>query len=196
MQTPNGTVRLFDRGVRLSTYTTILCSSLHAPVQDFFSAYGEDAFFVATHHYKTQSVIKYLGRATSTSKGLPYCSLSPAVAQGFLRDALTTKQLRIEIYESDGGKATYKWKLGKSASPGNLADVEELLFAHTDMLAAPVILALKVAVKDGVKTVGIAYADTSMRDMGVSEFVDNELFSNTEVRTVELGRDGAAWARG
>lgn len=65
---------------------------------------------------------------------------------------------------------------------GNLGSVEELLFAHTDMLAAPVILALKLVVKDNVKTVGVAFADTSLREMGVSEFVDNDLFSNTEVR--------------
>lgn len=64
---------------------------------------------------------------------------------------------------------------------GNLGSVEELLFAHTDMLAAPVILALKLVVKDNVKTVGVAFADTSLREMGVSEFVDNDLFSNTEV---------------
>lgn len=46
-------------------------------------------------------------------------SLSNAVAQGFLRDALTSKQLRIEIYEAEGGgKGGNKWKEGKSASPG------------------------------------------------------------------------------
>ena len=129
-------------------------------------------------------MLKYLGKATATSKGLASCTLSSAVAQGFLRDALTTKQLRIEIYEPEGSRASNKWQLAKSASPGNLAQVEELLFAHTDMLAAPVILALKVAIKDGVKTVGVAFADTSMREMGVSEFVDNELFSNTEVRVI------------
>lgn len=52
------------------------------------------------------------------------------------------------------------------------------------MLAAPVILALKLVVGEGgVKTVGFAFADTSLQEMGVSEFVDNDLFSNTEVRS-------------
>lgn len=184
--TPAGTVRLFDRG-------------------EFFSAFGPDAYYVATHHYKasnalstshsassssltasrplqTQTVIKKLGKITSSNPdGLPAVTLSPAVAQSFLRDALTTKQLRIELYESEGGKNSAKWRLGKSASPGNLGSVEELLFAHTDMLAAPVILALKLSVKENIKTVGVAFADTSRQDMGVSEFVDNDLFSNTEV---------------
>ncbi|KAK4702829.1 DNA mismatch repair protein MSH2, partial [Phenoliferia sp. Uapishka_3] len=158
------------------------CAAVRKLPPEFFTAHGVDAIYVATNHFRTQSVLKYLGKSTATSKGLASCTLSTAVAQGFLRDALTTKQLRIEIYESDGSKASNKWKLAKSASPGNLAAVEELLFAHTDMLAAPVILALKVVVKDNVKTVGVAFADTSLREMGVSEFVDNDLFSNTEVR--------------
>ena len=32
------------------------------------------------------------------------------------------------------------------------------------------------------KIVGVAFADTSVRELGVSDFVDNELFSNTEVK--------------
>jgi DNA mismatch repair protein MSH2 len=32
------------------------------------------------------------------------------------------------------------------------------------------------------KAVGIAFADTSVRELGVADFVDNDLFSNTEVR--------------
>ncbi|KAM0786928.1 hypothetical protein ACM66B_002350 [Microbotryomycetes sp. NB124-2] len=167
--TPPGTVRLFDRG-------------------DFFSAFGPDAYFVATHHFKTQTVIKKLGKITSQHPdGLPAVTLSKAVAQSFLRDALTTKQLRIEIFEQSGSKSSGKWTLGKSASPGNLGSVEELLFAHSDMLAAPVILSLKLQVKDNVKTVGVAFADTSMQRIGVAEFVDNDLFSNTEALLIQLG---------
>lgn len=166
--TPTGTVRLFDRG-------------------DFFSAFGTDALYVATHHFKTPTVIKYLGRSTATSPGLAAVTLSPAIAQSFLRDALTTRQLKIEIYASDGGKSGSKFKLSKSASPGNLGSVEELLFAHTDMLAAPVIMAIKLVMKEGVKIIGVAFADTSQQEMGVSEFVDNDMFSNTESLVIQLG---------
>jgi len=121
-------------------------------------------------------VIKHQGRSGKT---LPTCNLSCAVAQSFLREALTTRALRIEIYGPDkGGKSL---SLLKSASPGNLGPVEELLFAHSDMLQAPVILALNLRVKDNVKTVGVAFADTSVHEMGVAQFEDNDLFSNTEV---------------
>lgn len=110
--------------------------------------------------------------------------LSHAGAQAFLRDALTTRQLRIEIWAPEGGgvgRGSTKWTLDKSASPGNLTAVENLLFTNTDLLAAPVIVALRLQVKDNVKSIGVAFADTSMQEMGVSEYVDNELFSNTEV---------------
>ncbi|TKA53604.1 hypothetical protein B0A53_03895 [Rhodotorula sp. CCFEE 5036] len=167
-----GTVRLFDRS-------------------DFYCAYGKDAYYVANNHFKTQTVLKYLGSPTATEPdGLPSVVLSHAVAQAFLRDALTTKQLRVEIWQPEGGgvgRGTTKWTLAKSASPGNLTAVENLLFTNTDLLAAPVIVALKLQVKDSVKTVGVAFADTSMQEMGVSEFVDNELFSNTEALLIQLG---------
>lgn len=89
------------------------------------------------------------------------------------------------MWEPEGGgvgRGATKWRLAKTASPGNLGAVEDLLFAHTDLLAAPVIVAVRVQVKDSVKTVGVAYADSSAREMGVAQFVDTDLFSNTEVR--------------
>ena len=36
--------------------------------------------------------------------------------------------------------------------------------------------------KTKVKAVGVAFADTSVRQLGVADFVDNDIFSNTEVR--------------
>lgn len=32
-----------------------------------------------------------------------------------------------------------------------------------------------------LRTVGVAFADTSVRQLGVADFVDNDLFSNIEV---------------
>lgn len=70
-----------------------------------------------------------------------------------------------------------------------------MLFGNIDITSAPVVLAIKVAntpvapgsvSKVKTKTVGVAFADTSVRELGVADFVDNELFSNTEVRTLCL----------
>lgn len=67
------------------------------------------------------------------------------------------------------------------------------MFTNSDVLSAPIVVAIKVASAAGgekakAKTVSVAYADTSVayadtsvREIGAAEFVDNDLFSNTEV---------------
>ncbi|THH09566.1 hypothetical protein EW145_g1915 [Phellinidium pouzarii] len=195
------TIRLFDR-------------------RDFFSAHGADAQYIAAHVFHTQSVIKHLGSAAKG--GLPSVTLSNNVATAFLRDALTARQLRVEIWapEPGQGKKTAKFRLEKEASPGNLQAVEDLLFVNTDLLSAPIIMAVKIgmsptfglslryfmnklrissAYDSGIpptgpaststsktKTVGVAFADTSVREIGVSEFIDSDLFSNVESLIIQL----------
>ena len=69
----------------------------------------------------------------------------------------------------------------KQASPGNLQDVEEDFAGQIE--SAPVILAVKIQHKAEVRTVGVSFADASVRELGISEFVDNDLYSNLEVRS-------------
>lgn len=45
-----------------------------------------------------------------------------------------------------------------------------------------IVMSLKVATVNGARTVGAAFADVTSRQLGVAEFADNDLFSNTEVR--------------
>ena len=92
-----GTIRLFDRGT-------------------FYSAYGPDAHYIATHVFQTNSVIKNLGAKNNT---LPSVSMNQMQATGFLRDALTSKQLRVEIWvQESSGKKNVKgqFKLEKEVS--------------------------------------------------------------------------------
>ncbi|CAE6417143.1 unnamed protein product [Rhizoctonia solani] len=166
---PEDTIRLFER-------------------QDYYSAHGPDATFVATHVYHTLSVIKQLG---SGKNSLPSVTLSSAVAKIFLREALTTRQLRIEIWTPEGGKGKNasgsRWELSRKASPGNLQDVEDLLFSNTDLESAPIVMAVRLGKKDaGSKVVGVAFADASAREIGVSEFADNDLLSNFEALLIQL----------
>lgn len=67
----------------------------------------------------------------------------------------------------------------KQASPGNLQDIEEELAGHIE--SSPVILAVKISTKEDSRMVGVAFADASKRGLGVSEFADNDLYSNLEV---------------
>lgn len=77
------------------------------------------------------------------------------------------------------------------ASPGNLQAVEDLLFANSDFVSAPIVMAVKLAttpvsesVHAKLRSVGVAFADTTSREIGMADFVDNELFSNLEVCSV------------
>ena len=72
---------------------------------------------------------------------------------------------------------------GVQASPGNLQQVEDLLFSQSDLLASPIVLSLRLSMIDDVRTVGAAFADASARELGVAQFADNDLFSNVEVST-------------
>ncbi|GAA94508.1 uncharacterized protein L969DRAFT_91533 [Mixia osmundae IAM 14324] len=162
-----GTLRIFER-------------------QEDYTAHGDDAVFVATHVFKTNTVLTYWGG--SGSAAVPSCKMSRSVATNLLREALTLRQLRIEIWKDSSSKtSSAQLTLVRQASPGNLGDVEDLLFGNIDLVSSPVIMAIRLSTKDGITTIGMAYADTSLRRIGLTEFVDNDLFSNTESLLVQLG---------
>ncbi|KAH6583996.1 hypothetical protein BASA61_007758 [Batrachochytrium salamandrivorans] len=159
-----GTLRLFERNGG-----------------DYYSVHGDDAIFVSEHVYKTATVLKNLG------SGLPSCTLSKLNAMTFLKEMLTEKQYRIEIWAPDSSKGG-NWKVSKRASPGNLQSVEDLLFVNAEVSSSPVILAVTVTTRGADKVIGVGYTDaTTMRKLGVCEFVDNETFTNFESILVQLG---------
>jgi DNA mismatch repair protein MSH2 len=78
------------------------------------------------------------------------------------------------------------WKVVKQASPGNLQDVEDELGGQLE--ASPMILAVKISTKTSeARSVGVCFADASVRELGVSEFLDNDLYSNFEAFLIQLG---------
>lgn len=89
-----GTIRLFDRS-------------------EYYSLHGPDALYVAANVYRTNTVIKYLGAGGKS--GLPSVTLSSNNAKVFLREALTAKQLKVEIWapEAGQGKRATKFRLDK-----------------------------------------------------------------------------------
>jgi DNA mismatch repair protein MSH2 len=101
----HGTVRLFLR---------------HSSDRDYYSAHGPDAHYVATNVFHTNSVIKWLGKGASgpNKSGLASVTMNEMMAKSFLREALTGKQLRIEIWvpEKGQGKKATKFVLDKEAS--------------------------------------------------------------------------------
>ena len=126
--------------------------------------------------------MRQLGRNDHT--GLPSVTMTVTVFRQFLREALYKLGKRVEIWASPNGRMN--WKMVKQASPGNLQDVEEDLGALAE--AAPVILAVKISAKaTEARAVGVCFADASARELGVSEFLDNDLYSNFEALLIQLG---------
>ena len=83
-----------------------------------------------------------------------------------------------------------QWKLDRQASPGNLQGVEDELGSGMESQgeSAPIILAVKVSAKaTEARSVGVCFADASVRELGVSEFLDNDLYSNFESLLIQLG---------
>ena len=69
-----------------------------------------------------------------------------------------------------------------------MQSVEDLLFANSDFSSPPIVMAIKLATaadalssKVKLRSVGIAFADTTVQEIGVSDFIDNDLFSSLEV---------------
>lgn len=130
--------------------------------------------------YKTTSVLKQLGKADT---GLPSVTMTTTVYRNLLREALFRLGKRVEIWENAGRN---QWKLKKQASPGNLQDVEDELGGQVD--SAPMILAVKISAKASeARNVGVCFVDASVRELGVSEFLDNDLYSNFESLLIQLG---------
>lgn len=65
---------------------------------------------------------------------------------------------------------------------------EELGAGGGSVESAPIILAVKVSAKASeARNVGVCFADASVRELGVSEFLDNDLYSNFESLVIQLG---------
>lgn len=110
-------------------------------------------------------------------------TMTITVYRNFLREALFKLGKRVEIWETTG---RMQWKIKKQASPGNLQDVEDELGGQLD--SAPIILAVKVSARASeARNVGVCFADASVRELGVSEFLDNDLYSNLESLLIQLG---------
>ncbi|KAJ1939301.1 MSH2 protein, partial [Linderina macrospora] len=141
---------------------------------DYYSVHGPDATYVANVVYKTPSVLKKLGG------NLPSCTMSRVVAENFMRDALLNYQLRVEIYASQVRDGS--WSIAKTASPGNLQEVDEMLFRNSEVATVPLVMAVMAKGEQ----VGVAFVDPAQRSIGVCEFIDNDVYSNLESLVIQL----------
>lgn len=165
---PATTVRFFDRS-------------------DYYSCHGSDAEFVAKCVFKSTNVVKIMAPAGSDVE-VPYVVLNKNNFEGFVRDLLLVRNYRVEVYTNKGPmKTSNEWVLEFKGSPGNLSQFEDLLFANNDMVAGSALIALHVKQQGKQKVIGIACVESSERLFSVSEFLDNDFYSELEALVVLLG---------
>lgn len=141
--------------------------------------HGQDALLASRDYFKTHSVVKMLG---SGAKKLESVALNRNHFENFAREVLLVKHYCIEIYSSKGGSKN-DWALQCQASPGNLTQVEDLIFGNTDITNSVGILAFKIGQENQV---GCCYVATYDRKFLVAQFADNDSFSNLESLIVQL----------
>ncbi|CCK73494.1 mismatch repair ATPase MSH2 NDAI_0G05110 [Naumovozyma dairenensis CBS 421] len=162
---PSTTLRIVDKG-------------------EYYTIIGDDAVFVAENIYHTQSVLKdcHLDPVTvkQFKQPLKYVTVSLQVVSTLLKTCLLDLGYKVEIYDK-------LWKLQKSASPGNVEQVSDLMNIAID--SSIVIAALKVQLnsKDGNCVIGVAFVDTTAYKIGMLNIVDNEVYSNLESFLIQLG---------
>ena len=71
------------------------------------------------------------------------------------------------------------------ASPGNLQQLEEVVFGGGPITQTPLVLAVRLTSGvQGGRLVGVAYADPANYVLGVTEFTDNDQLSELQVCTL------------
>ena len=150
-------------------------------IQDYYTAHGENATFIAKTYYRTTTALRQLG---SGSDGLSSVSVSKNMFETIARDLLLERiDNTLELYEGSGSS----WRLVKSGSPGNLGSFEDVLFANNEMQDTPVVVALLPNFRENGCTVGFSYVDLTKRVLGLAEFLDDSHFTNVESALVALG---------
>ena len=107
--------------------------------------------------------------------------------QSLLQFLLVTQSKSIELFAYENRE----WKVVRRASPGNTVAFEDEL--HGDGggrgdggASAAVFLAVFPLQRGGETTIGCAYVDTTLKSIGVCEFVDNEQLANFESLLVQV----------
>jgi DNA mismatch repair protein MSH2 len=95
--------------------------------QDYYTAHGDNATFIAQTYYKTLAGMRQLGSGADSLSGV---SISRSMFENIVRNLLLERtDCTIELYEGAGSK----WQLVKTGTPGKLENFEDVLYANNEM---------------------------------------------------------------
>jgi DNA mismatch repair protein MSH2 len=144
------------------------------------SVHGDDATYIAKEYLKS---IKNLKKWRS---GLYVLNIRQGLEfQSVLQFLLLSNSKSVELYAYE----SREWKLTRSATPGNTVAFEDELTGDGGGGGAQsnaVFMAVYPVQRGGETVLGVAFVDTTLKTLGVSEFVDNEQLANFESILVQV----------
>jgi DNA mismatch repair protein MSH2 len=172
----------------------------------YYTVFDQDAVLAAELVYSTHSVLKsspLIAHPQDIDRKVcvQYLPLSEKTFASLLRALVLERSYKVELYNVES--SSHKWSLQRTASPGHLEEIEDLLYVSEENSAndidsggstglangsSSIIAAIKLVsnTKEG-KKMGLAFFDTNTKFLGLSEYPDTELYSNTESILIQLG---------
>lgn len=167
--------------------------------QDYYTAHGENATFIAKAYYHTMTALRQLG---GNSDGISSVSVSRAMFETIARNLLLDRtDHTLELYEGSGSS----WRLTKSGTPGTIGSFEDIRCANNVMQYSPVTTALFPVFCGGHHSfprpcykercsflqisqlyVGLSCVNMTNQKLGLTEFPENSRFTNVESALVAL----------
>lgn len=149
--------------------------------KDYFTVLDEDAELIADNIFKTQSIIKY-----NQANKNKYVTIAPPVfLNNVLKFCLIDNNYKVEIYDHK------TFRLIAMGTPGNLEKISNEYGVDLENMvpdaSSPITAAIKFQQLGSCKKVGVCLVDLSSTLIQVSEFDDNDLFSNLESLLIQLG---------
>lgn len=149
--------------------------------RDYFTVLDEDADIIADNIYRTQSVVKY-----NNSRKNKYVTISPQIfLNNVLRFCLVDNQFKVEVYNSKN------FEIISSGTPGNLEAISNEYGINLEGMitdgSTPVIAGVRVLQQASQKKIGVCAIDLLSNHIQLSEFEDNDLYSNVESLLLQLG---------
>ncbi|KAI5954920.1 MSH2 [Candida jiufengensis] len=138
--------------------------------KDYFSCLQQDAELIAKDIYKTKSIIK-------VSDNVKYVTISPQVFQTTLKYYILEKQCRVEIYSNKN------YQIISSGTAGNLEHISQeygINFEFQDCSNSTI-----ASIKVQNNNIGVCIIEENK--IYLSEFDDNELYSNLESLLLQFG---------
>ncbi|KAB0801844.1 hypothetical protein PPYR_04030 [Photinus pyralis] len=114
---------------------------------------------------------------------LSYLVLSRGNFEKFVRDLLLVKQYRVEVFVKPSQSKNNDWTLEYKGSPGNLTQFEELLFETNEVIVNSAVMTIKLGKNFAV---ALSCIDATEGQFYVSEFNDNELFTELEALIAQI----------